>query len=84
LIRRIRRDQSERRYPLEDVLYRYEHHVLPCYESHIRPHKETCDLVINNDRGFEAGLQVLGAFIREWLRNRPGGAPADTSLPGSP
>lgn len=32
LSRRIRRDQIERNYPLEDVLYRYEHHVLPTYE----------------------------------------------------
>lgn len=33
IIRRIKRDQSERNYPLEDVLYRYESHVLPSYEN---------------------------------------------------
>ena len=27
LIRRIQRDKIERNYPLEDVLYRYQHHV---------------------------------------------------------
>jgi len=84
LIRRICRDQRERRYPLEDVLYRYEHHVLPCYESHIRPYREACDLIINNNRSLETGLQVLCAFVREWLRNRPDAAPADTAMPGSP
>ncbi|HHH53188.1 MAG TPA: uridine kinase, partial [Bacteroidetes bacterium] len=33
VIRRIKRDQLERNYPLEDVLYRYEHHVMPSYEK---------------------------------------------------
>jgi len=35
LIRRIIRDKTERNYPLEDVLYRYEHHVLPSFERYI-------------------------------------------------
>ena len=35
LIRRIQRDKIERNYPLEDVLYRYQHHVFPSYEKFI-------------------------------------------------
>ena len=32
VIRRIKRDQIERNYPLEDVLYRYEFHVMNSFE----------------------------------------------------
>jgi len=70
VIRRIRRDQIERNYPLDDVLYRYEHHVLPTFERYIKPYIEQCDLIINNNERFDAGLQVLTGFIRQWL-NQP-------------
>jgi len=67
VIRRIRRDQVERNYPLDDVLYRYEHHVLPTFEKYIRPHIDDCDIIINNNRKFDAGVAVLSGFIRQWL-----------------
>lgn len=69
VIRRIRRDQLERNYPLDDVLYRYEHHVLPTFEKYIQPYIEACDLIINNNERFDAGLQVLNGYIRHWLTN---------------
>lgn len=65
IIRRIRRDQTERNYPLEDVLYRYQHHVSPAYEAYIRPFHEEADLVINNNESFEPGLAVLLSYIRQ-------------------
>ena len=40
VIRRIKRDKVERNYPLDDVLYRYEHHVLPTFEKYIQPYLE--------------------------------------------
>lgn len=64
VIRRIRRDQVERNYPLEDVLYRYEKHVLPTYEAYIAPYKELADLVINNNEHFEEALKVLLGFLK--------------------
>lgn len=63
VIRRIKRDRTERNYPLEDVLYRYEHHVLPTFEKYIRPYMEDADIVINNNRRFDTGLQVMRGFI---------------------
>ncbi|MFK7934035.1 MAG: uridine kinase, partial [Saprospiraceae bacterium] len=39
VIRRIKRDRVERNYPLDDVLYRYENHVLPTFEKYILPYK---------------------------------------------
>jgi len=64
VIRRIKRDQIERNYPIEDVLYRYEAHVLPAFEKYIKPYIDKADLVINNNDNFDAGLEVLKGYIR--------------------
>lgn len=68
VIRRIRRDQVERNYPVEDVLYRYEHHVLPTFERYIQPYMEEADLIVNNNRDFSAGLEMLQGFMRQKLK----------------
>ena len=67
VIRRIKRDQIERNYPIEDVLYRYEHHVLPTFEKYIKPYHEIADFVINNNQHFENGLSVFEGFIKSKL-----------------
>lgn len=67
LIRRIKRDGKERNYPLDDVIYRYEHHVIPSFEEYIFPYKKECDLVINNNASYQKGLDVLLAFIQSKL-----------------
>lgn len=67
LIRRIKRDKTERNYPLHDVLYRYEHHVLPSFESYIKPYMNDVDLIINNNTGFENGAAVLKQYIQSKL-----------------
>ncbi len=59
LIRRIRRDKDERNYPIEDVTYRYEHHVMPSYRSYIEPYRGEADIVINNNVSYEKGLTIL-------------------------
>lgn len=67
VIRRIKRDQVERNYPLEDVLYRYEHHVLPTFERYIEPYREEADLIVNNNANFDRGLEVVKGFIASKL-----------------
>lgn len=67
IIRRILRDRAERNATLEDVLYRYEHHVLPAYEKFIAPYRESSDLVVNNNHDFDRGLAVMEGFIRSKL-----------------
>ncbi len=67
VIRRIIRDQVERGYPLDDVLYKYQHHVLPSYERFILPYKEEADVVVNNNQDFERGLEVLEGFLKNKL-----------------
>ena len=66
--RRIRRDKLERNYPLEDVLYRYEKHVLPTYENYIKPFQYEADMIINNNDNFGAGLDVLVAYIKSIIQ----------------
>lgn len=63
IIRRIKRDQLERNYPLEDVLYRYEHHVTPAYEKFIKPYKPAANVIINNHEDFNSALDMVVAFL---------------------
>lgn len=65
--RRIRRDQIDRGYDLDDVLYRYQYHVMPVYESLIDPLKHRADLIVPNDKGFDRALEVLTGYLRSRL-----------------
>lgn len=67
VIRRIKRDGIERNYPLDDVLYRYEHHVMPSYEQYIRPIMESADIIINNNISMDAAIDLFSSMIREKL-----------------
>jgi uridine kinase len=67
VIRRIMRDQVERGYPIDDVLYRYEHHVMPSYKKYIEPYMQEADIIINNNQDFASGLDVLSGFLRSKL-----------------
>jgi uridine kinase len=68
VIRRIKRDKEERNYPLEDVLYRYENHVLPTFERYIKPYMDEADIIINNNKHYEMGLGVLTGFFHNYLK----------------
>ena len=63
IIRRIKRDRKERNYPVEDVMYRYEHHVMPSYRLYIYPYLTEVDIVVNNNKSYNRSLDVLSAFI---------------------
>ncbi|MBS1491826.1 MAG: uridine kinase [Bacteroidetes bacterium] len=65
--RRIRRDQVERGYDLDDVLYRYQYHVMPVYESLIEPLKHYADLVIPNNSNFNKALEVFITYLSSKL-----------------
>lgn len=64
LKRRIIRDDKERGYDLDDVLYRYEYHVMPTYDKYIKPYKKDADIIIPNHTGFSEAMAVLSSFIR--------------------
>lgn len=63
VIRRIKRDRVERNYPLEDVLYRYEHHVMPSFDKYIRPYLDKVDVVINNNHNYKKALQMMVGYL---------------------
>jgi uridine kinase len=67
VIRRIRRDGLERNYPIDDVLYRYEHHVMPSYEKYIKPTLFEADVIINNNNDMESALLLYEGFIRNYV-----------------
>jgi uridine kinase len=63
LSRRIKRDNSERGYDIDDVLYRYQNHVMPVYETMIEPLKHRADIVIPNNDDFNRAQEVLEAYM---------------------
>ena len=67
IMRRIKRDKIERNYPLEDVLYRYEQHVMPAYEEFIEPYVRRADIVINNNEDFDSAIYVFKGFLKTYL-----------------
>jgi len=64
LKRRIIRDNEERGYDLDDVLYRYEKHVHPTYEKYIAPFKGDADLIIPNNNRFDNALEVVSTHLQ--------------------
>ncbi len=68
LKRRIIRDNTERGYDLEDVLYRYENHVAPTYSKYIEPYKQTSDIIIPNQDNMDSALEVIEGFIQSRLK----------------
>ena len=67
--RRIIRDAKERGYDLDDVLYRYEHHVAPFYNEHLEPLKKEMDVIIPNNLDFRKGLKIVESFIINHLNS---------------
>ncbi len=70
LARRIKRDQEERNYPLDDVLYRYLEHVTPAYNKYIEPMMEHADIVVNNTKDMSVGEDLVINWIQNKLRKR--------------
>lgn len=65
--RRIRRDNKERGYDLDDVLYRYQYHVMPVYEALIKPLRDEADLIIPNNNHFERALNMITWALQKHL-----------------
>lgn len=68
LRRRIMRDEVERGYDLQDVLYRYDKHVSPIYERYIAPLRHEVDLVVPNNDRIDTALDIIAG----WLKTRIG------------
>lgn len=65
LKRRIIRDAEERGYDLNDVLYRFEHHVTPSFRNYIEPSRKWADIIVPNHDNFNKALEVVIAFLND-------------------
>ncbi|NPA42536.1 MAG: uridine kinase [Chlorobi bacterium] len=67
LIRRIRRDITERGRTVEEVLTRYQTTLKPMHEQFIEPTKVYADIIIPNDRRNETAIEVIKSVINHNL-----------------
>jgi len=67
LIRRIRRDISERGRDIEEVLNRYQNTLKPMHEQFIEPTKNFADIIIPNDRFNNVAVDIVRTVISERL-----------------
>jgi uridine kinase len=69
LDRRLYRDQENRGYSREDVLYQWNYHVKPCYAQYIAPHEKKADFIFHNDsradQDYELLLKNLKGLMKE-------------------
>lgn len=66
LRRRIKRDGMERGYPEDDVIYKWENHVVPAYKEFLLPYREECHkIVINNLDTPEEIIQITEEITEE-------------------
>ena len=67
LIRRIRRDISERGRDIEEVLHRYQETLKPMHQQFIEPTKNFADIIIPNDRYNTVAVDIVRTVISERL-----------------
>lgn len=63
--RRIQRDTTERGRSLEDVLWRYEHHIEPADLEYVRPSKQNADVVLSNNADSNLDITQLVKRIKQ-------------------
>lgn len=68
LTRRLKRDFIERGYNEEDVLYKWNNHVIPAYHEYLLPFKESCNQIINNSIENEKDIDTISKDISAYLR----------------
>ena len=66
--RRIFRDAVERGYEMEDVLYRYEHHVEPAYRNLIAPFKDFADVIIPNSNDMSISVNLVSCYLKSKIK----------------
>ena len=67
LIRRVRRDISERGRDMEEVLNRYQTTLKPMHQQFIEPTKAFADIIIPNDKYNTVAIDVVRAVINQRL-----------------
>lgn len=67
LIRRLKRDISERGRDIDEVLSRYQNTLKPMHQQFIEPMKEYADLIIPNNKYNTVAVDIVKTIINERL-----------------
>jgi uridine kinase len=67
LIRRLKRDMTERGRDMEEVLQRYQSTLKPMHEQFIEPTKAYADIIIPHDRYNTVAIDIVRAVIHQKL-----------------
>ena len=67
LIRRLKRDISERGRDIDEVLDRYQNTLKPMHQQFIEPMKEYADLIIPNNKYNTVAINIVKTIINERL-----------------
>ncbi len=67
LIRRLKRDISERGRDLDEVLSRYQNTLKPMHDQFIEPMKEYADIIIPNNKYNTVAVNIVRTIINEKL-----------------
>ncbi|WP_299390013.1 uridine kinase [uncultured Gelidibacter sp.] len=67
LIRRLKRDISERGRDLDEVLARYQNTLKPMHQQFIEPMKEYADLIIPNNKYNTVAVDIVKSIINQRL-----------------
>lgn len=68
LDRRLYRDQETRGYSREDIMYQWNHHVLPCYQNFLEPYVKDSDFIFRNDEHADEDFNTLVALIESKIK----------------
>ena len=68
LSRRLKRDIAERAYTHDMIMYQWENHVLPAYNSYLLPYKHTADKVILNNTHVADDVLAASERLADELR----------------
>lgn len=68
LARRIKRDFIERGYSKEDVLYKWNNHVIPAYHKYLLPFKSSCNQIIDNSIHNQENINTISIEMATYLR----------------
>lgn len=70
LQRRIKRDGMERGYPEDDVLYKWNNHVVPAYKEFLLPYRDSCHKIVVNNNDTPDDIIRITEEISEELKKK--------------
>ena len=68
LIRRIKRDTSERGRDIQEVLDRYQNTLKPMHQQFIEPTKEYADIIIPNNRHNKVAIDIVKTIVHNRIQ----------------